>query len=375
MLNKNELNIRKGNTVRRLLSTLAIASVMAASSATAATITLKADGTGDYPTIQDSVDAASPNDEIVLEPGTYTGSGNLNIYVTTPDLTVRGDQGSAVTIMDAITANVFNVDLTNDPGDFTLTGVSILNGNQGVAVASCQNLTLRDVVVQDAQFRGVEAHIAGHGLVEDCKFVDCAYEGLILVGMSGVGGQSATVRNVYCHGNGAGVPLGGIIMHVNYFTSVDVSGNTICHNELGDQGSALAVANTTGPVVENTIVLNLGGSWSVLRSISSTQLSRNIIASNQGTGIYAPSATVSDCNIWDNDGGDGLGGGTDGGGNISADPLFCGAPGSENYYLTSVSPCAPDHSPNGVLIGAWPVGCGTVNTEATSWGALKAIYR
>src|SRR5262249_1743095 len=34
-------------------------------------------------------------------------------------------------------------------------------------------------------------------------------------------------------------------------------------------------------------------------------------------------------------------------GNISADPLFCGIPGSLNFQLQSVSPCALGHHPNG----------------------------
>jgi hypothetical protein len=360
--------------MRRLLTALIVVSALtAATTATATTITVRADGTGDYPTIQDAVDAANPLDEIVLEPGTYTGSGNVNVGVTTPDLTIRGDQGSAVTVIDGFAAIGFDVDLTADPGDFTLTGVSLLNRNQGVRVTLCQDMTLRDIAVRDAQADGVEAHITGHGLVEDCEFVSCGYDGLVLVGMSGVGGLSATVRNVYCHGNGADVPLGGTAMHVNYFASVDVSGNTICHNDLGDHGSALQVENTTGPVVENTIAFNQGGSWAV-RSLSPIQLSRNIISSNQGVAMYANYASVSDCNIWDNDGGTGSYG-TDLGGNFSADPMFCGIDGSENYYLTSVSPCTSANSPGGVRVGAWPQGCGAVETQETTWGELKSIYR
>jgi pectin methylesterase-like acyl-CoA thioesterase len=42
--------------------------------AEAVTITVKADGTGDYPTIQAAIDAAVNGDELVAEPGTYTGS-------------------------------------------------------------------------------------------------------------------------------------------------------------------------------------------------------------------------------------------------------------------------------------------------------------
>jgi hypothetical protein len=103
-------------------------------------------------------------------------------------------------------------------------------------------------------------------------------------------------------------------------------------------------------------------------------IDRTIIVSND-VGLGGASGSVSDCDIWGNGTGNGLGAMTDLGGSISADPVFCGAPGSENYYLTSSSPCTAANSPGGVLIGARPVGCGAVDAEGTSWGELKSKYR
>lgn len=61
---------------------------------------------------------------------------------------------------------------------------------------------------------------------------------------------------------------------------------------------------------------------------------------------------------------------------FSADPMFCGP---ENYYLNAMSPCAPGNHPNGISqcgqIGPLPVGCGPVGVKATTWGAVKALYR
>jgi hypothetical protein len=64
--------------------------------------------------------------------------------------------------------------------------------------------------------------------------------------------------------------------------------------------------------------------------------------------------------------------------NFSADPEFCGIPGSGLYTLQSDSPCAPGNHPDGVdcgLIGALPVGCGEVEAKAKSWGQIKAMMR
>jgi hypothetical protein len=63
--------------------------------------------------------------------------------------------------------------------------------------------------------------------------------------------------------------------------------------------------------------------------------------------------------------------------NFSADPLFCGIAGSENYFLRSDSPCLPENNPYDlpVMAGPLPMGCGSVRTEMKTWGAVKALYR
>jgi hypothetical protein len=63
---------------------------------------------------------------------------------------------------------------------------------------------------------------------------------------------------------------------------------------------------------------------------------------------------------------------------FSEDPQFCGE-AVDNYFLQSDSPCAPGNHPwdpsDMRLMGALPVGCGEVKTEARSWGEVKALYR
>jgi hypothetical protein len=52
------------------------------------TITLEADGSGDYPTIQAAIDDANDADVIILAPGTYTGDGNRDIDFKAKAITV-----------------------------------------------------------------------------------------------------------------------------------------------------------------------------------------------------------------------------------------------------------------------------------------------
>lgn len=48
-----------------------------------------ADGSGDFPTIQQAIDAAFDGDEVIIEPGIYTGPGNCDIYFRGKAITVR----------------------------------------------------------------------------------------------------------------------------------------------------------------------------------------------------------------------------------------------------------------------------------------------
>lgn len=70
-------------TVSVLSATLLI------SAAYGRSIQVAADGTGEYPTIQAAVDAAVAGDDVVLQPGTYTGDGNRDIGLKGKPITVR----------------------------------------------------------------------------------------------------------------------------------------------------------------------------------------------------------------------------------------------------------------------------------------------
>lgn len=59
----------------------------------AATHVVLPDGTGDFPTIQDAVDAATDGDVIELGDGTFTGEGNRNIEYLGKAITIKSQSG------------------------------------------------------------------------------------------------------------------------------------------------------------------------------------------------------------------------------------------------------------------------------------------
>jgi predicted outer membrane repeat protein len=69
------------------------------------TIIVSPDGSGDYPTVQDAIDASYNGDVIVLNPGTYTGDGNRDIDFLGKAITVQSTDPNdpnivAATIID-----------------------------------------------------------------------------------------------------------------------------------------------------------------------------------------------------------------------------------------------------------------------------------
>ncbi len=83
-------------TAGRALPNPAIVLVVAlivATRAGAATYFVAPDGTGDFPTIQAAVDAASSGDTLELSNGTFTGAGNHSITFAGKTLTVQSRSG------------------------------------------------------------------------------------------------------------------------------------------------------------------------------------------------------------------------------------------------------------------------------------------
>lgn len=142
-----------------------------------------------------------------------------------------------------------------------------------------------------------------------------------------------------------------------------------------DQESDVSITNCT--VAQNSLspaavkgLRSQGGG--ICCEDASPAIERTIMAFNRiGAGLACIGSAipqVSCCDVYNNQGGDAICG-VDGGGNFSADPLFCDTL-SYNYGIEWASPCAPGSHPagadtcGGALIGAAFPGCfGSVEDE------------
>ncbi len=158
-----------------------------------------------------------------------------------------------------------------------------------------------------------------------------------------------------------------------------VTGNTA--SGFFGKGGGVFISFEPAPSLENcTIAGNAcgtngsGGGISV-EWFAAPSIDKCIISgSTDGEGMICENATpvVTCTDIFGNFDGDVLCG-TDGGGNFSADPLFCGNAGYE-FNLATDSPCAPGNHPDGLcegaLIGALTAGCGSSPVPVPGAGGL-----
>jgi hypothetical protein len=161
----------------------------------------------------------------------------------------------------------------------------------------------------------------------------------------------------------------------------------ICYNVIQDcyafnKGGAFYITNGSPMIFNNTMDANgaaFSGGCFQLDSQASPQIYQNIICHTTNAGAFscssASGATFVSCNdIWWNAGGDVVCIGNTGS-NYSQDPMFCGIPGSGNYFLQQTSPCSSSFSPCFSTVGAMAVQCQVTSVQGVTWGQVKNMYR
>jgi hypothetical protein len=387
--------------VRKVLIAAAIPSLLALGygRVSGRTWYINIEGTGDLPTIQAAIDTAGVGDEIIVGPGHYTWSnqgtgdyrGFIRFYTRDHYVTLRSEMGPEATILDAeqrsrviychgmihVTVEGFTITKGNAPewGDYC--GGGFFTHIPGDCVRNCIFKYNRggfggalSCVINDGSFN-----------IENCTFIN--NESTNHGGALGFANGTSTITVTGCviKNNSASTEGGGIFQ---YNCPSIIKKCVIAGNLAGEKGSGVSAwTNSSITIIGCTICMN-ASTGAVASCINNTTISlyRSIIAFNTGPTFSVDpyvTASIGCCDIFGNTGGDIIPEGfEDTGFNIFLDPLFCGIPGSDNYYLRTNSPCLPVNHPDGLwctVIGACPCGCGDIRTKESSWGGIKGIYR
>jgi hypothetical protein len=405
----------------------------------ATTYVVRPDGTGDFPTIQAAVEAASHGDVIELTHGTFTGEGNRDVDYLGKAVTVRSQDANPETcIIDcegsaAAPHRGFLIS-SGEPEEAMLIGVTIVNGwitshphggailcdgGSSPEISSCIFLSNRTAAIfctgassptiRDCLFL---QNAGGHGggisseaafpSISRCEFVEnsagdgggihghaarvsiteCTFTGNSTSGWGGaIGllyGCSGTVHDCLFLENSA-QEAGAINLH---FATASIRRCTFVDNSAMFGGamctSKMSEADLTGCTFWGNTAAGGAALYCGERVVN---IDHTVIAFNNGGAAVVAESTVklTCCDIFGNEGGDWVGAiaGQYGiNGNICEDPLFCD-PQNGDFELDCASPCAPFTAPNPECdqIGAWPVGCGGSPARGATWGFVKGLFR
>lgn len=198
--------------------------------------------------------------------------------------------------------------------------------------------------------------------------------------------SAATIKNNIITDNWC-QSAGGV--YCNGPQNVLIESNLFCEN--GASAAAAIGISSCSPIIRfNTIANNYAtdgaGAITIFGDSSFPVISNNIIVANGSSATGAVHSITSagqitfSCNdVWNNAPANyegTMGDQTGIRGNISQDPLFCGIPGSGNYFLRSSSPCTAANAPvfcSGLAMGRYPVNC-TVGTRGATWGNIKSLF-
>jgi hypothetical protein len=188
----------------------------------AGTITVRADGTGDYPTIQDAINAANPEDSIELQPGTYTGDGNWDINFSGKTITVQSADPNdrqivETTIIDCNDPNGgshYGVTFySGETAQTVLSGISIINSTGAISCGNDSSPTIRNCNFYGNNGSYAIACAAGSPNIDNCIIQGNKSGGGVLCGWQSTGPSSGftsqpTIVGCSIYGNnGNGVEI------------------------------------------------------------------------------------------------------------------------------------------------------------------------
>ncbi len=208
---------------------------------------VNANGSADFSSLQEAVDAANPGAVIEVAPGNYTGP----VIVRTENLTLLGAGASQTFIQSDDVALVFQNVSTGRVDGFTIRYDGTDPHATVLIIAS--SITLSNNVITGASLSGVEVR--------------------------GLGGQSALLNNLIVDNDGSGV-------FVSSGGMAALAGNTIRHNGQAGQPGIEVVGPAAAVLQKNLIEAN-GGSGVFIHEGAYVELNENLIVRNGFHGVAA----------------------------------------------------------------------------------------
>ena len=274
------------HVMRRLISARALIVLLVgtgwATAASADTITVCWDGSGDHLTIQEGIDAALGGDEVVVCDGTYTGVGNKDLDFGGRLITVRSESGADTCIIDCENDGRGFYFHNGEATDAVLEGLTIWNGRVdrnspggaigGAILCESGSPTIRNCAFSWNTAIGGSVQLTGLGggvyygpgtvaIVENCSFtensviggtvmftgfgggIECYQSAVVTISNCTFVGNTATCGSVWTTGLGAAIGVVSDNATVRDCTFLDNTG--IGNGTIDTGGGAVATTGNT----------------------------------------------------------------------------------------------------------------------------------
>ncbi len=355
---------------------------------------VRPDGTGDFPTLREAIEACPDGGTVVAATGTFTGPDNRDLDPGGRSIAIRSLNGSAETVIDCEQAGRGFVIASGESDACVIDGFTIRNGLSalgGGILCDGTSPTLQDIVVEfcaadtggAAAFDGGASPEVGSLTIRSCEAdagggvacraaSDAVLTEVIIedcVATDGAGmwtsGASPRLTEATLSGNVATGEGGGVFADGGAAPTIRMATIEGCVSANG--GSALH-ARASSPVMENATVVGCAGpsGGALFFDDSAGTVTGCVIALTEGEATVCSGSALpsfASCILHDNQGGDETCG-IDAGGNMIEDPHFCDAP-SGDYTVCADSPCLIPGAPGG-QIGHYGAGCDSCGTASFS---------
>lgn len=270
-----------------------------------------------FATIQKGIVDSNDGDTVIAGDGVYKGVWNRHIQFFGKEVTVRSANGPENCIIDVEETAYYGFYIVGgEDSNSVLDGITIIKGSIGIVFANGSSPLIENCIIKDCG-KGMHSYDSSKPIISGCVISDNGGDGIYWYG------TSMTVSNCIFSGNsGKGV----------YCVSASDANITNC--VIAKNGHGIYLHFSDGLTISNcTIVGNTTSG--IYRNFGTQPTISNCILWANGDDLYDCNATYS-C-IEDGDIGTG---------NISSDPYFADY-NSNDFHLTSDSPCINTGDPNG----------------------------